>query len=177
MLTLMPTVICRRRCKTPGFLNMSLCLRRCVAGSKWDCVSFMDRRCRHRQALKVFCFGALRSLLLLFAEAGVLASSGSDLHLALDQLTVEREVAGMRIGTPKADTMVLTLKREFPLQVGEESPSRMEEFNYFRVLFMSGARDWQKDCSSVSGDAEVFLVCCGKERPEHESRALFLSSP
>lgn len=95
---LMPTVICRCRCKTLEFLNMSLCLRRCVAGSKWDCVSFMDRRCRHRQALNVFCFGALRSLLLLFAEAGVLlASSGSDLHLALDQLTVEREVAGMRI--------------------------------------------------------------------------------
>lgn len=78
---------------------------------------------------------------MLFTDAGVLlASSGSDLHLALDQLTVEREVAGMRISTSKADTMVLTLKREFPLQVGEESPSQMEEFNYFRVLFMSGAR-------------------------------------
>lgn len=55
----------------------------------------------------------------------------------------------MRISTSKADTMVLTLKREFPLQVGEESPSRMEAFNYFRVLFMSEARDWQKDCSML----------------------------
>lgn len=70
--------------------------------------------------------------------------------------------------------MVLTLKREFPLQVGEESPSRMEEFNYFRVLFMSEARDWQKDCSNVNGDAEAFLVCCGKEEPEHESQAVAL---
>lgn len=70
--------------------------------------------------------------------------------------------------------MVLTLKREFPLQVGEESPSRMEEFNYFRVLFMSEARDWQKDCSNVNGDAEAFLVCCGKEGPEHESQAVAL---
>lgn len=140
-------VTCRCRCKTLGFLNASRCFRGCVAGSKWDCVNFMDRRCRHRQALGVFCFGALRSLLVLFTDAGVLlASSGSDLHLALDQLTVEREVAGMRISTSKADTMVLTLKREFPLQVGEESPSQMEEFNYFRVLFMSGARvGWEID--------------------------------
>lgn len=31
---LMPTVICRCCCKTLGFLNMSLGLRRCVAGSE-----------------------------------------------------------------------------------------------------------------------------------------------
>ena len=75
-------------------------------------IIFTDRISRRNQGVEGVRFGDLRIGSLLFADDVVLlASSGRDLQLSLEQFAAECEAAGMRIGTSKSETMVLSRKR------------------------------------------------------------------
>ena len=84
-------------------------------------IIFMDRISRRSPVIEGFRFGDLRIGSLLFADDVVLlASSGPDLQLTLNQFATSCEAAGMRISTSKSEAMVLNRKRvECPLQVRE----------------------------------------------------------
>ena len=97
---------------------------------------------RRSQGVEGVRFGDLRIGSLLFADDVVLlASSGRDLQLSLEQFAAECEAARMRIGTSKSETMVLSRKRvECSLRVGNEILPQVEEFKYLGVLFTSEGR-------------------------------------
>lgn len=74
----------------------------------------------------------------------LLASSSSNLHLALEHLVAEREVPGMRISTLTSETMVLIWKRLELLPQVEEL--KWVKFKYLSItLFMSGKTGWEMD--------------------------------
>ena len=103
-------------------------------------ITLMDRISRCSQGAEGFQFSGVRISYLLFAVV-LLASSGGDLQLSLEQFAAKCEVAGMRISTSKSETMVLSWKWVgCLLWVGSEVLPQVEEFKYFWVLFMSDGR-------------------------------------
>ena len=100
----------------------------CIAGNKSDPFSvrgglcqgcplspvlfiiFMDRIFRHSQAAEGVRFSGLQILSLLFADDVILlASSNSDLQVALGGFAAQCEATGMK--TSKSEAMVLSWKR------------------------------------------------------------------
>ncbi len=78
------------------------------------------------------------TLMTVEDDVVLMASSVCDLQHILDLFAAECEAAGMRIGTSKSETMVLSWKRvDCPLWVREELLPQVEEFKYHGVLFRS----------------------------------------
>ena len=71
-------------------------------------ITFMDRIFRRSKGTEGFQFGGVRILSLLFAEDVILlAPLGGDLQFSLEWFATEFEAVGVRISTPKSETMVL----------------------------------------------------------------------
>jgi len=104
-------------------------------------------------------FGDLRIGSLLFADDVVLlASSGRDHQLSLERFAAECEAAGMRIGTSKSETIVLSRKKvECSLRVGNEMLPQVEEFKYLGVLFISEGR-MEREIDGRIGAASAVLL-------------------
>lgn len=96
----------------------------------------------------------------------LLASSSSNLHLALEHFVAEREVPGTRISTLTSETMVLIWKRLELLPQVEEF--KWVKFKYLSItLFTRGKTGWEMDrCLQWHG-------CCNSKESWRKTKLLF----
>ena len=99
-------------------------------------MTFMDRISRCSQGVERLQFGGVRISSLSFVdEVALLAPSGGDLQLSLEQFAVKCEAAGIQMSTSKSETMVVSQKRvEFLLWVGSDLLPQVEDFKYLKGL-------------------------------------------
>ncbi|XP_051931184.1 uncharacterized protein LOC127607121 [Hippocampus zosterae] len=105
-------------------------------------ITLMDRISRRHRSVEGVRFGGLSIASLLIADYVILlAPSSSALQFPLERFAAECEAVGMKIGTAKSETMVLSRKRvDCPLRVGEKILPQVQEFKYHGVLFTSEGR-------------------------------------